>query len=55
MGKRVVSDFLYRVDPHDSLIYGAVVVMLEAATLLACLVPALRASRVDPIVVLRQE
>jgi len=54
-GSAAVSNFLYRVDPRDPLIYGVVIVLLAAATLLACFVPARRAARVDPLVALRHE
>jgi len=47
--------FLYQVNPRDPVIYGTVVLLLAAATLLACLIPARRAGRVDPMVVLRAE
>jgi predicted permease len=55
LGSATVSGFLYRVDPHDPLIYGAVIVLLGVAMLLACLAPALRAAKVDPLVALRCE
>lgn len=47
--------FLYQVNPRDPAIYGAVVLLLAAATLPACLIPARRAARVDPMVALRAE
>lgn len=46
---------LFRTSPHDPAIYAAVVGVLAAAALLACLVPARRAARVDPAVALRDE
>ena len=49
------AGFLYQVNPRDPMIYGAVVLLLAAATFLACLIPARRAARVDPIVALRHE
>jgi putative ABC transport system permease protein len=42
-----------RVAPTEPLIYIAIAVLLIAVALVAALVPALRASRVDPIVALR--
>ncbi len=44
---------LFEVDPHDAVVYGVVLTVLAAAGLGACTVPALRASRIDPIEALR--
>jgi putative ABC transport system permease protein len=52
---RVLSSLLYEIQPRDSLTFTAVAVLLSAVALTACLVPARRASRVDPIVALREE
>ena len=47
--------FLFDVNPHDPLVFGAVSVVVAAVGVLAMLVPARRASRVDPMVALRSE
>ena len=47
--------FLYGVEPNDPLVYVAVVALLAAVALLAGLIPARRAARVDPIVALRAD
>jgi predicted permease len=52
---RVVGSLLYEVEPLDPIVLISVIVLLGAVALFACLVPARRASRVDPIVALRQE
>jgi ABC-type antimicrobial peptide transport system permease subunit len=46
---------LFEVAPHDPLMYLAVVGTLAIVGVAACVVPALRATRVDPVVVLRAE
>jgi putative ABC transport system permease protein len=55
LAARVVATQLYGVGQIDPLTYGAVVIILFAAAIIAALIPALRAMRVDPIVALRYE
>ncbi len=50
-----VEKFLFRVEPHDLWLYGAVGGVLVATAFAAAVVPARRAARVDPIVALRSE
>ena len=50
---RYVSAFLYGVDPHDAVSFGAVPVLLVVVTVAACIVPARRAARVNPLQALR--
>jgi putative ABC transport system permease protein len=52
---RFVSSLLFGVKPVDPVTYGAVTLLVIAAALLSCYVPALRALRVDPVSALRQE
>jgi putative ABC transport system permease protein len=46
---------LYQISPHSPLLLGATAIVLAVAALLACLIPARRATRVDPIQALRTE
>ena len=52
---RFISTQLYSVTPTDPATFAVVTFALTAVTLLATLVPALRATRVDPMVALRAE
>jgi len=54
-GRASIHSFLYQVSPSDPAVYVAVGLVLSAVTLLACLVPARRATRVDPMTALRCE
>lgn len=51
----LVESFLFRVEPHDPIIYAAVGIALLAAGLAAGFLPARRAARVDPLSVLRAD
>ena len=55
----LVTDYmgsvLYGVDPRDPGTFALVPMVLLGAALLGCIVPALRASRVDPVVALRSD
>jgi putative ABC transport system permease protein len=50
---RLVRGMLYGVEPGDPLILAGVVILLAAAALAACLLPARRAMKVDPMVAIR--
>jgi putative ABC transport system permease protein len=52
---RVVSSLLFEVTPKDPLTFVTVSVFLLLAALVACYLPARRATKVDPLVALRYE
>ena len=52
---RWVAPLLFNVSPTDPIVFGGVVAVLLLSATLASLVPALRATRVDPNVALRSE
>ena len=52
---RSMTTLLFNVRPTDPLVYAAVSLVLIAVALLASYLPARRASRIDPLVALREE
>jgi putative ABC transport system permease protein len=52
---RFAASLLYGVNPTDTITFVAVPVLLTLVTLLACLLPARAAARLDPVDVLRTE
>ena len=55
VGGQLLTSFLYNVNGSDPLTLGVVVFTLAGAALLACWLPAQRATRVDPMVALRED
>ena len=51
---RLLAGLLWGVGPFDVATYGGVALLLASVALIACLVPALRAARVDPVEALRR-
>lgn len=51
---RLIQSLLFNVASMNPLVYLGVVVLFSAVAALACLMPSLRASRIDPVVALQQ-
>jgi ABC-type antimicrobial peptide transport system permease subunit len=52
---RLLRSFLFGLSPFDPIAYSTVALLLVAVAVVACLVPARRAMKVDPMVALRCE
>ena len=52
---RVIQTLLFDVRPLEPLVYATVAIAFALVATLACLLPSLRASRIDPIVALRAD
>src|ERR1035438_1718290 len=52
---RLIATLLYGVTPTDAFTFASVTALLVSVALFACWLPALRASRVDPLQALRHE
>jgi ABC-type antimicrobial peptide transport system permease subunit len=54
-GARLIQSLLFKTDARDPATLAMVTLLLFAAAIVACAIPALRAARVDPITTLRAE
>jgi ABC-type antimicrobial peptide transport system permease subunit len=52
---RFIAAQLYQISAHDPMLLGGATVLFAAIALMACLLPARRATKVDPIQALRTE
>ena len=53
--RRFLASLVFDVSPADPLIYGGAALLMLGVAMLACYLPARRASRVDPLIALRWE
>src|SRR5207237_10773844 len=49
----LMTNLLYKVSPRDPLAFGFAFIIMILVTLIACLLPAWRATRIDPVRALR--
>jgi ABC-type antimicrobial peptide transport system permease subunit len=52
---RLMTTLLFGVSAYDPLTFGSIALLLTLVALLACWIPAHRATRVNPIIALRNE
>jgi putative ABC transport system permease protein len=52
---RLTSSLLFHVKPYDPFTYISIAVLLIAVAAIACCIPAIRATKVDPMIALRYE
>ena len=55
LASQLLASILYGVTPRDVVSFGATILSLGAAGFLATIIPAYRALRIDPAVVLRAD
>jgi ABC-type antimicrobial peptide transport system permease subunit len=52
---RLMASLLFGVSALDPIAFGGVAVLLTSVSIIACWVPALKASRLDPLAVIRDQ
>jgi ABC-type antimicrobial peptide transport system permease subunit len=55
LAARAIQGLLFGVAPYDPATFGAVAVLMAVIGIAACWIPALRASRVDPVITMRAQ
>ncbi len=51
---QLIGNLLYKVNPHDPVAFGFAFLVMIIASLAACFLPAWRASRIDPILAMKE-
>jgi ABC-type antimicrobial peptide transport system permease subunit len=54
MLSRLMSTLLFGVSARDPMTFAGVALLLAAVSMVACYIPARRATRVDPVIALRE-
>jgi ABC-type lipoprotein release transport system permease subunit len=54
VGGRLLASQLFRVDPRDPLTFGVVVLIIGGVAIVSTVWPTWKATRIDPVTVLRQ-
>ena len=52
---RLIGNLLYKVSPRDPIAFGTAFVILIVVALIACFLPAWRATRIDPVQALHEQ
>lgn len=52
---RLLGDLIYNVSPRDPVVFLAALVLMAMSAAVACVLPAWRAARTDPVTALRAE
>ena len=50
-----MQSLLFEVSPSDPIVFGLIALLLAAVAFAACVIPARRATKVDPMIALRYE
>jgi putative ABC transport system permease protein len=53
MFTRLIANLLYKVSPYDPIAFGFALIVMIAVAVIACFLPARRATRIDPVRALR--
>ena len=52
---RLLANMVFGVSPNDPVTFASISLLLMTVALLACFVPAVRATKVDPLIALRYD